>query len=84
MDENKVLATVNGKDITEQDAYDFLNKLSPQVAFQFRSPEGIKNLINELVNQELFYLNAIENGLDKEKDFIKDLEKIKKQVLIQY
>lgn len=84
MYENKILATVNGKDITEQDAYDFLEKLSPQVAIQFRTPEGIKNLINELVNQELFYLNAVEGGLDQEEDFIVQLEKIKKQVLIQY
>ena len=72
------------ENITEQDAYDFLNQLSPQVAMQFRTPEGIKNLVKELVNQELFYSQAIEEGLDKEEEFIEQLEKIKKQVLIQY
>lgn len=84
MDDKKVLATVNGKDITEQEAHDFLNKLSPQVAIQFRTPDGLKNLVNELINQELFYLEAIEDQLDKEEDFINRLENIKKQVLIQY
>jgi len=84
MEDNKILATVNGKNITEQDAYYFLNQLSPQVAIQFRTPDGIKNLVNELINQELFYLQAIEDELDKEENFIQQLERIKKQVLIQY
>lgn len=84
MNDNKVLATVDGRNITEQDAYNFLNQLSPQVAMQFRTPEGIKNLVKELVNQELFYSQAIAEGLDKEEEFIEQLEKIKKQVLIQY
>jgi peptidyl-prolyl cis-trans isomerase C len=84
MEDNKVLATVNGKDITEEDAYHFLNQLSPQVAIQYRTPEGIKNLVKELINQELFYLQAIEEELDREEEFIEQLEKIKKQVLIQY
>ncbi len=41
MSENKVLATVNGKDITSQDVYQFLNQLDPQTAAQFNSPEGL-------------------------------------------
>lgn len=84
MNDNKVLATVDGRNITEQDAYNFLNQLSPQVAIQYRTPEGIKNLVKELINQELFYLQAIEEELDREEEFIEQLEKIKKQVLIQY
>lgn len=69
MGENKVLATVNGKDITDQDVYDFLNQLDPQTAAQFRSPEGINQIANELINQELLYLEALKNDLDKEESF---------------
>ena len=31
MSENKVLATVNGKDITSQDVYQFLNQLDHEL-----------------------------------------------------
>ncbi len=84
MSENKVLATVNGKDITSQDVYDFLNQLDPQTAAQFSSPEGINQIANELVNQELLYLDALKNGLDEEEDFKNELEKVKIGVLKQY
>ncbi|MBZ2174417.1 peptidylprolyl isomerase [Schnuerera sp. xch1] len=84
MNEKKVLATINGKDITQQDVYAFLNQLPPQTAAQFNSSEGMKRLTNELVNQELLYLDAIENGLDKEEEFKEQLEKVRGNVLKQY
>ncbi len=84
MDEIKVLATVNGKDITDKDVYVFLNQLGPQTAAQFSSPEGMKKIADELVNQELIYLEAIENGLDKEEAFNIELEKVKESFLKQY
>lgn len=84
MSENKVLATVNGKDITSQDVYHFLNQLDPQTAAQFKSPEGISQITNELVNQELLYLEALKNGLDEEENYKKELERVKAGVLKQY
>ena len=38
MSENKVLAVVQGKEITEQVVLKFLNDLGPQMAMQFQSP----------------------------------------------
>lgn len=84
MSENKILATVNNKEITQQDVYAFLNELGPQVAMQFQTPEGIVKVVEELVNQELIYLDAIENGLDKDEIFKLELERIKANVLKQY
>ncbi|WP_025641558.1 peptidylprolyl isomerase [Schnuerera ultunensis] len=84
MSENKVLATVNGKDITSQDVYQFLNQLDPQTAAQFNSPEGLNQIANELVNQELLYLEALKNDLDEEENFKKELERVKVGVLKQY
>lgn len=84
MNEIKVLATVNGKDITDKDVYTFLNQLGPQTAAQFSSPEGIKKIAGELVNQELLYLDAMEKGLEKEENFKIELEKVKKNILKQY
>ena len=84
MNGTKVLANVNGKEITDQDVYVFLNQLNPQIAAQFRTPEGVKKVADELINQELLYLEAISNGLDKEEAFRVELEKVKVNVLKQY
>lgn len=84
MDQNKVLAVVNDREITQQDVFAFLNELGPQVAMQFQSPEGIRQIADELANQELLYLDAIENGFDEEEDFKLEMEKVKANVLKQY
>ncbi|WIV13844.1 peptidylprolyl isomerase [Proteiniborus sp. MB09-C3] len=84
MKENKILATVNGREITENEVENFLQSLAPQVAVQFGDKEGRKKLLQELVNQELFYLDAIDNSLDKEEAFVAELERIKINVLKQY
>ncbi len=84
MSENKILAVVEGKEITQQDVYTFLNELGPQVAMQFQSPEGMVRLVEELINQELLYLDAIEKGFDREEAFKEQLEKVKVNVLKQY
>ncbi len=84
MNGNMVLAKVNGREITQEDMYAFLNGLDPQVAAQFQSPEGIRRMLDELVNQEVLYLYAIENDFDKEEVFKSELEKVKANVLKQY
>ncbi len=84
MAEKKVLAVVNGKEITEDTVLKFLNDLGPQMAMQFQSPEGIKRVVDELVNQEVMYLDALEGGLDKEEAFVKELDRLKEGLLKQY
>ncbi|MFA5523008.1 MAG: peptidylprolyl isomerase [Tissierellales bacterium] len=84
MKENKVLAIVNGREITENEVEAFLQSLAPQVAAQFGDVEGRKKLLQELVNQELFYYDAIDNNLDKEEDFVAELERVKVNLLKQY
>lgn len=84
MDQNKVLVEVNGNKITQQDVYAFLNGLGQQAAMQFQSPDGMKQIADELANQELLYLDAVEKGLDEEEDFRAEMENMKKNVLKQY
>ncbi|OON92697.1 MAG: peptidylprolyl isomerase [Epulopiscium sp. Nele67-Bin002] len=80
---NQVVATVNGKDITEKDVNSLLRSLGQQGA-SLRGPEGRKKLIDELVAQELFYLNALEQGDDKDEEFLIALEEMKVSLLKQY
>ncbi len=84
MKENKVLAVVEGKDITEKDVQLLMRSLPQQQAAQFYSEDGKKRLLNELINQQLFYLDAVEKEIDKEQEFIKELENAKENLLKQY
>lgn len=84
MSSTKVLATINGKEITNMDVDSLLQSLGPQRGAQFNSPEGRKQLLNEIVSQELFYLEAKENGMDEEEGFKKELEHTKESLLKQY
>lgn len=80
----KVLAVVNGKEITERAINDLIAKLGPQRSAPFMTPEGKKQLLDELINQELIYLDAIDQKLDEEEDFKINLEVVKKDILKQY
>lgn len=84
MEEKKVLATVGGREITERDINLVLQSMDQQRAMQFYSEEGRKRVLNELINQELFYLDAIAKGLDQEEEFKRQLEQTKANLMKQY
>lgn len=82
--ENKVLAIVEGKEITEMDLDFLLRGLPQQQAMQFNSEEGRKQLLQELINQQLLYLDAKEKGLDNNELYKKELEKTAESLLKQF
>ncbi|WP_099187253.1 peptidylprolyl isomerase [Tepidibacter mesophilus] len=84
MEKKDILALVGTKEITVADVDSALTSLGPQRAMQFQSEEGRKKLLEDLINQELFYLNAIENGTDEEEEFKNEMKKIKENFLKQY
>lgn len=84
MDKTEVLAVVGNREITRRDVDALLHSLNPQTATQFQSEEGMKNLVRELVNQELFYLDAMDNEIDKEQEYLQEVEKVKSNILKQY
>lgn len=84
MENGKILAEVSSRKITERDVRLLLQNLDPQVAQQFDSEEGRKNLVEELIKQEMVYLFAVEQGMDREASFLADLERIKDNLLKQY
>ena len=79
MNRNTVLATANGKEITEQDVYAFLSELIHKLQRNLASGWG-KRLVNELVNGR-WYLYAMENSYDQEEDFKSELERVKANIL---
>lgn len=81
--ENKVLATVEGKDITTFDVNLFLQQLGEQRAAQFDNEEGRAQILNELVNQKLILADAIENKIEESEAFKNELERLKETVMTQ-
>lgn len=82
--ENKVFAKIGNREITSEDLQNFLRNMDPKVATQFTSPEGARQLLAQLAEQELFYLDAIDNGFDKEPEYIKEVENARINLLKQY
>ncbi|NLL81868.1 MAG: peptidylprolyl isomerase [Tissierellia bacterium] len=81
---NNIVAIVNGKEISKDDVVKFLNDIGPQLAMQFQSPDGIKRVINEMVNQELFYFDALKTKMDEDTEFKHLLEITKTNLLKDY
>lgn len=75
--EEKVLAEVNGKKLTEKDVLEFINMING--GYRFNNEQGIKQIANEMINQELLYIDAKEKELDKDEEFNKILEDQKKK-----
>ncbi|WP_432666181.1 peptidylprolyl isomerase [Wukongibacter baidiensis] len=84
MKDNKILAVVNGKEIMESDVNALLQNFAAQGNMNFNSDQGKQQILDELINQELFYLDAIENNYDKEEEFLKELEMNKVNILKNY
>lgn len=84
MSEKQLVAIVNGKEITREEVLKFLNDMGPQMAMQFQSPEGIQRVIEEMVSQELLYLDAKENNLHKEAEYKELLETTEVNLLKNY
>jgi len=84
MDRDKILATVNGKEITGVDYNLFLDSLNPQIKQYFAGEDMNKEIINELIYQALLYEDAIAKGMDKDEEFLQVVEKTKESMLKNY
>ncbi|AKL97191.1 foldase protein PrsA [Clostridium aceticum] len=84
MDNTKVLAVVGNREITEGDVQAIIKSLDPQRAVQFHTEEGKQQLLEEIIDHELMYLDAIDSGLTEEEAYQKELKKISENFLKQY
>lgn len=83
------IATVEGKTIYTSDLDALIKQLPQEQANQFLSPQGRHQLLDELIAQELFYLEAKESKLDESDDFkkmVKDAEEklLKTHMIAQF
>lgn len=80
---NKVLAVVDGREITQSDLFNLLQSIG-QNAASFQSEEGQKQLVDELVMQELLYSDALAQNLNEDEEYKNAIEEMSKNILKQY
>ena len=77
-----ILVTVNGKNITKQDAQAFVSASAPQANFMELAPAEKKMVTERLVEKVLFTELAAQEGIDKKPEFKRNMEKIKDELLV--
>lgn len=83
MSNSKVLAKVDGYEITQKDL-DFMKRsLSPEVLKNFQGQDGDQAFLGEMINQKMIYLDAKANKLEESDEFKEQLEAMKENLLTQ-
>ena len=77
-----ILVTVNGKNITKQDAQTFVTAQAPQANFAELKPAEQQMITNRLVEKQLFTELAAKEGIDKKPEFQRNMDKIKDELLV--
>ncbi len=80
---SKILATVNGTPITEDEVNEFLMGLGQRGA-SYNTPEGRKVILNQLIGDKLMLIDAKRNLLEAEPAFKAQLAKMKDRLLTGY
>jgi parvulin-like peptidyl-prolyl isomerase len=77
-----ILVTVNGKNITKQEAEQFVAAAQPNAHFS-QLDKAQQNMIKQrLIEKVLFTELAKKEGVEKNPEFIKNMEKIKEELLV--
>ncbi len=79
---DKPVATVNGKPISQK-VYEMYLRQRQQQAGKAGQQVNREQVINELVNRELLYQDALKNGVDKDPNVQFAIEQMKRNILIQ-
>lgn len=81
--ENKILATVNGKAITENDLKIAMTRFPQENQAFFATEQGKAQLLEQLISFELVCKYAEEENLSETEEYKTQLELLKKDLLIQ-
>ncbi len=80
---SSVLATVGGKPITKEDVDRFIAAMG-QNGQAYNNPRGRAAVLEQLVAQRLFLLDAQRNLMEREPEFKAQLATVKEQLLMEY
>lgn len=82
--ENKVLAVVNGKEITQVDFDNTILRFPQERRAFLQTEQGKKQLLEQIISFELIYNYAKDEDMEDESEFIVQFEAMKKELLTQY
>ncbi|MBE6570090.1 MAG: peptidylprolyl isomerase [Ruminococcaceae bacterium] len=83
MNEEKVLASVGGKNITEQDVTIAIMQMG-QRGQNYNNPQGRAMVLEQLIAQKLFLMDATRNLYEREPAFKEQLQRVKEEMLTSY
>ncbi|MCY6355934.1 peptidylprolyl isomerase [Clostridium sp. ZS2-4] len=81
--ENKVLASVNGREITEKDLELAMVRFPQDKRGFLATEQGKKQLVEQLVAFELFYNHGKDSGVEESEEYKERLEIMKREMLTQ-
>ncbi len=81
---SKVIAVVAGREVTEEEFAVFAANVSQEQQEFIKTPEGRKQALIQYTNYFLFEKLGEEKHYDKEADFIRILEGVRREILSQY
>jgi parvulin-like peptidyl-prolyl isomerase len=77
-----IVATVDGKDITQNDVDKFVSKSIPGARYSFMNDKQKEKVINQLVERELYIKVAKREGIEKDPKFAIEFEKVKENLIL--
>ncbi len=81
--DNKVLATVDGREVTQGDLNNAIARFPKERQSYFMNEEGKKQLLDQIISFELVYSYAKDNGIENDSVYMAQLEAAKKEILTQ-
>ena len=80
---SKILATVNGIAITEDEVNELIAALGPR-GQSYNNPEGRRVILKQIISNKLLLLEARSNLYETEPEFKAELAKLRENLLINY
>ena len=78
-----VVATVNGEDITTAEVNAFLKPIAKGATIDVLPPQAQEKIIEQVIEKKLLSQNAIKEGITKDEDYKKALEKLKADLALE-
>ncbi|WP_455258835.1 peptidylprolyl isomerase, partial [Peptoniphilus asaccharolyticus] len=82
--EKQVIAKIDGVEITTAHYENFLRQLNPQLREYYNKKGFSKEILDELISQQLLVIDAREKGYDKNEDFLEVLKSTEDSLLMTY
>ena len=81
--ESDLAARVEDWTLTKEELFDYIDKLPANRQEKYKSPQGRAELAEDIMAEELFYLEALNNKLEEREDVHEQIENAKRAILIQ-